>query len=170
MIVYDQGEGCKVKALYAISCIVRESKVAQEAFLNKHPGAGLLVQAIMESPTGKMRTKACFFVSSLSQENADAKKQFIDSGLPLQLATLLQSEEHSLNHEQMARALLTLLKDEEAVKNQLMSASELGLKSFLRNRIDSLAGKEEFNEEREYLTEINAICYGSHDVQSGVDR
>jgi len=212
---------CQVKAMYAISCITRESTLAQEAFLNQYNGPSIIMNATMttenQENNGKLRIKAFFFISSLCQENELAKNAFVEMGLARQILTLMQLEEHSESHEHMARALLILLKDSECeskdfvatrewqeiaegqrvpgglhyrinfetgkreakilekndesdetkvtvttptVKNELVNSKELKLKEFLRARMNLIQGREEFEEELEYLKEIAKQCYG----------
>merc|ERR1712018_440407 len=157
---------CQVKAMYAISCIIRECPLAQEKFLNHCNGPSMVVNATMTRGNGnqgnneKLRIKASFFISSLCQENELAKKAFIEMGLGRQILTLMQLDEHSESHEHMARALLIFLKDNDTVKKELVNSSELKLKEFLRSRMNLVQGKEEFEEELEYLKEITKQCYG----------
>jgi len=157
---------CQVKAMYAISCIIRECPLAQEKFLNHYNGPSMVVNATMTRGNGnqgnneKLRIKASFFISSLCQENDLAKKAFIEMGLGRQILTLMQLDEHSESHEHMARALLIFLKDNDTVKKELVNSSELKLKEFLRSRMNMIQGSDEFEEEFEYLKEIAKQCYG----------
>jgi len=165
---------CQVKAMYAISCMVRECAFAQDKFLNVNVnGPAVIMNASLNStcPNDKLRIKACFFISSLCEENLEAKKSFIGMGLPRQILTLMQVEEHSQSHEHMARALLVLLKDNDQVKKELITSTELKLKELLRSRLALVEGKEEFDEEKEYLKEIIKQCYGDLESNCGdVDR
>ena len=177
MISNDKGQGCQIKAMYAISCLTRESKIAQDKFLEPSTnGPSIILNSTMGSGAAndKLRIKACFFISALCEDNVDAKKAFVDMGLPRQVLTIMQMEEHSQSHEQMARALLIVLKDNDQVKKELIESSELGLKKFLSSRIQMLQGQEEFDEERQYLNDIAKICYGDgffeKTVHADVDR
>jgi len=155
---------CQVKAMYAISCIIRECPLAQEKFLNHYNGPTIVMNATMttgnQGNNEKLRIKASFFISSLCQENDQAKKAFIEMGLGRQILTIMQLDEHSQSHEHMARALLIFLKDNDTVKKELVNSSELKLKEFLRSRMNLIQGREEFEEELEYLKEITKQCYG----------
>jgi len=170
---------CQVKAMYAISCINRECPLAQEKFLNSYNGPSIIMDATMtagnQTTNEKLRIKGSFFISSLCQENEMAKKAFIEMGLGRQLLTLMQMDEHSQSHEHMARALLIFLKDNETVKKELVSSSELKLKEFLQARMNLIQGKEEYEEEFDYLKEIVKQCYGTDNLNvkpkpSCVDR
>ena len=160
----------QVKAMYAISCIVRDSSMAQDKFLELN-GPAVVMNTTMESKSEKLRIKACFFISALCEENGAIKQAFIDMGLPRQILTLMQMEEHQQSHEHMTRALLVVLTDE--VKKELVNSSELNLKTFLQERLDLIKGQEEFDEERMYLQEIAKACYGQFvktDSKADVDR
>merc|ERR1711944_151190 len=131
MITNDQES--QVKAMYAISCLIRQFAMAQDKFLHALNGPSVILNATMQTstnPNDKLRIKACFFISSLCQENAEAGQVFVDMGLARQLLTLMQLEEHGQSHEHMARALLIVLKDNQQVKNELVDSSELRLKEF----------------------------------------
>merc|ERR1711920_1150792 len=159
---------CQVKAMYAISCIIRECPLAQEKFLNDYNGPSVIMNATMtaggnQEINEKLRIKGSFFISSLCQENEIAKEAF------------MQIDEHSQSHEHMARALLVFLKDNDKVKNELVTSSELKLKEFLQSRMKMIQGHEEFEEEFECLKEIGKQCYGTDNLNvklknSSVDR
>merc|ERR1712210_288117 len=106
----------------------------------------------------KLRIKGSFFISSLCQENEIAKEAFIEMGLGRQILTLIQSHEH------MARALQVFLKDNDKVKNELVTSSELKLKEFLQSRMKMIQGHEEFEEEFDCLKEIGKQCYGTDNL------
>ena len=159
----------QVKGMYAISCIVRENALAQEWFLQNNGPQIVLGSTMEKTKNEKLRTKACFFISAICEENGDLKQAFIDMGFPRQILTLMQLEEHQQNHEHMARALSVVLTDE--VKKELVNSSELNLKSFLQERLELIKGQDEFNEERMYLLEIANACYGQSMTESkDVDR
>ena len=172
MIANDKA--CQVKVMYAISCINRECPYAQDKFLNEFNGPTIIMNATMTStcPNDKLRIKACFFISSLSEENEAIKEAFIEMGLGRQILTLMQMEEHSQSHEHMTRALLIMLKDNPEVKKDLITSNELNLKEFLLDRIKLVEEQEEFEEEREYLKEILKQCYDETDLKAcnDVDR
>ena len=97
-------------------------------------------------------------------------------GVGRQILTQMQiSDEHSQSHEHMARALLIFLQDNDQVKNELVNSSELKMREFLQSRINLIQGREEFEEELEYLKEIVKQCYGTDNLNvklntSSVDR
>lgn len=166
----------RIKSQYAISCIVRECKDAQEKFLSDYNGPSYIMNAIMSSGgenNDKLRVKACFFISALCEENPEAKTIFNDMGFARQIVNLLQNEEHTQTHEHMVRALLVTLKDNPVVQNDLMDAADLGLKSFLISRSELIVNHEEFEDEFDYIQDIYRICYGetlSRQTSTSVDR
>merc|ERR1719412_355333 len=175
-ILANDKSSCQIKALYAISCITRECSLAQDKFLNDLNGPSLIMNTTLTLSTDqnrqtvdKLRTKACFYISSLCEENHQIKSTFVDMGLPRQILTLMQMEEHSQSHEHMARALLTVLKNNEQVKSELVDSSELNLRDFLQSRIESLKGKPEFQEESDYLDEVAKECFGDTLKKSNLD-
>ena len=158
----------QVKAMYAISCIIRECPSAQDKYLNMN-GPSLVMNTTMESKNEKLRIKACFFISAICEENKDVKKAFIDMGFPRQILTLMQMEDHQQSHEHMTRALLVVLTNE--VKNELVNSSELNLKSFLCERLEVIKNQDEYDEEQNYLREIAKQCYGDNlSTSKGIDR
>ena len=155
-------------------------QLIREKFLNDYNGPSVIMNATMTSGgdqeiNEKLRIKGSFFISSLCQENEIAKEAFIEMGLGRQILTLMQIDEHSQSHEHMARALLVFLKDNDKVKNELVTSSELKLKEFLQSRMKMIQGHEEFEEEFDCLKEIGKQCYGTDNLNvkaknSSVDR
>ena len=172
ILANDDKSSCQIKALYAISCVTRECSLAQDKFLNDLNGLSLIINTTLVSDANeKLRTKACFYISSLSEENEQAKTNFVDMGLPRQILILMQIEEHSQNHEHMARALWTVMKNNDQVKNELINSSELNLRNFLNSRLDMLKNHPEFQEEKDYLENVAKECFGdSHKRHVGLDR
>jgi hsp70-interacting protein len=60
----DESEQVKIKALFGISCIVRDNEKAQEKLLD---GNSLdLIANALDQPIEKLQIKTCFFISSIS--------------------------------------------------------------------------------------------------------
>ena len=97
-------EKCSLKSLYAISCIVRDYPTGLESFL-KFNGAEVLLHCAIQPQTTfqRLRTKACFFVSSICVESTTAAQAFSDMGLARQLLVLLQQEEHKQTDEHVVK-------------------------------------------------------------------
>jgi len=157
-------EKCSLKSLYAISCIVRDYPPGLETFLALNGPEIILQSAIQPSTESqRLRTKACFFVSSISVESKEASKAFSDMGLARQLLVLLQQEEHKLSDEHVVKALLTLLSNDKSAQKECKNSPELNLVGLIQSRKEHLEGKEEFQEELEYYLEIEKLCYGDND-------
>lgn len=161
----DLDENCRFKALSAISCLIRDNPTGQEEFLKRN-GCEVVLRNIQTSKI-RLRVKACFFISSVCQENAEFKNAFSSMGMAHQLVYLLQREEHEQSHEHLAKALLTLLADNRQVIDEVRTIKELD--DFIRVRLELLKGQEEFEEEGVYFQEIQEICFGSDPKKNGED-
>lgn len=160
-------ENCSLKSLYAISSIVRDYPPGLETFLALNGSEVVLQCAIQpQTATQRLRTKACFFVSSISLESKEAANTFSDMGLARQLIVLLQQVEHQQADEHVVKALLTLLKNDKNAQRECRDSSELNLDGLIDTRKKDLLGKEEFQEELEHYLEIESLCYGPDKSQS----
>ncbi|KAH9490359.1 Hsp70-binding protein 1 [Bulinus truncatus] len=144
----------QTKALYAISCLVRNNPEAQIQ-LQAHDGLSVLVQAL-HSDEEKIRVKTTFMISSICSSNTVVKDKLVETGAVEQLVLLLKEEEHSPSHEHLLSALLIIVKDNTAAWNKCCS-NELDVKTFLCQRIRFLEGKEQFKEEKEYAEQLLQI-------------
>jgi len=164
-------EKCSLKYLYAISCIVRDYPPGLETFLALNGPEVVLQSAIQPSTESqRLRTKACFFVSSISVDSKEASKAFSDMGLARQLLVLLQQEEHKLSDEHVVKALLTLLSSDKSAQIECKNSPELNLIGLIQSRKEELKGKEEFQEELEYYLEIEKLCYNNQSPESEANR
>ncbi|XP_033223496.1 hsp70-binding protein 1 [Belonocnema kinseyi] len=89
MVDTDPCEQARVKALYAVSCIVRGHSVALK-HMEVNDGYSILLRAI-QSPVEKLQIKSAFLLSSLSNRDNlnDLKATLIKMGLVEQIAGLL---------------------------------------------------------------------------------
>ncbi len=154
-----RSDGVKAKAIYAVSSVTRDCPTALAEF-KKLDGLSVILRAL-ENSSGKerLRTKCCFFLSSLMESDADTKSVLADLDLQ-QLLIAILGEEHDPSHEHVAKCLLVLLKDNRKVLEQVLSL-DVDLKGLLNRRIEELRDKEEFLEERDYCTELLKLCYPS---------
>jgi len=164
----DEAEEVRIKCLYAISSIVRDCGEGMDVFL-RLKGADCLLRTIQRAggDSTKLRTKACFFVASVAQENHDVRDMLSKMGFARQLVAVSQFEEWNLSlHEQCARALSVLVKDNPVLQAELRSCTELNFRPFVERKIRELEGKPEAQEERDYYVEIRKQCAldstGSH--------
>jgi len=142
----DSDEHCQVKALYAISCMVRDQPLSLAKF-GQIGGWSVLVRAVQRDNT-KLRTKGCFMISSASQVSGQVVKEMVDMGLVLQLVHILHLPFDNSN-EYVLSALLTLLKNSSQARDEAR-ADNLGLVDILVNRLKLLDDKEEYIECVEY--------------------
>ena len=103
-------EKCGLKSLYAISCIVRDYATGLQSFLSLNGPEILLQSAIQpQACTQRLRTKACFFVSSICVESTTAAQAFSDMGLARQLLVLLQQGEHQQSDEHVVKVSIFIV-------------------------------------------------------------
>ena len=89
MIENDSNEEVQIKALYAVSCIVRNSPLAEKEFL-KNDGLSYIMKAII-SEKEKLVTKSCFLLSNIIASNDDSLETIFSMGYVEQIATVLYS-------------------------------------------------------------------------------
>ncbi|UYV80247.1 HSPBP1 [Cordylochernes scorpioides] len=156
----DPDDTVSVKALYAVSCLARQSPILQEEF-DKLDGFSYVLRAMQRTQIPKLRTKSAFLLSSLCHQNPAFRDTLYRMGLVEQLAALLRSD-HDLSHEHLLSLLLAMARD-HAPSRQACQRPELQLSSLLRERLTSLGGKEEYREESEYCRQILQLCFNSQD-------
>lgn len=151
----SEDEQVRVKALYAVSCVTRESSEAQSEFV-RHDGFSVLLRA-MQSDVEKLQMKSAFLMSALCQQQPLFTNTLCDMGAVEQLVGLL-SMEHRPFHEQLIVALYHLIAENEQARADC-HRPEFALKSLLLDRKHSLEGKEEFQEELEYVGRVYNLCF-----------
>ncbi|XP_076618671.1 hsp70-binding protein 1 [Colletes latitarsis] len=92
MIDTDPAEAARIKALYAISCIVREHLISLK-YMDINDGYSVLLRA-MQSPVKKLQIKSAFLFCSLcNKENMnDLKLTLVNMGLVEQASGLLATD------------------------------------------------------------------------------
>jgi hsp70-interacting protein len=159
---YD--EKVKIKSLYAISCLIRDNKEAQQLFDSKLNGFSVLLRAMRSnssSKDNKLRIKSSFLIRHLCSDQSICQTLY-DLGFLTQIVGLLQSE-HDSSHEHLFAALYALVSSHKVSRNECQR-KELGLKNLLKNRIEFLKGKQEFLEEEEYCKELLEMCFIDNDL------
>jgi len=152
----DEDTACRVKALYAISCIVRDFKPGMAAFAALE-GWSTVLRAI-QSDSPKLRTKGCFFLASVASIDPSLVEELSGMGLVLQLGAILQGEDVELTHEHVLHALLTLVKQSEIARRDAASP-HLNLEQILRSRREEWAGRGEYQESLDHCTNLLNICF-----------
>uniref|UniRef100_H3D239 Hsp70-binding protein 1 n=1 Tax=Tetraodon nigroviridis TaxID=99883 RepID=H3D239_TETNG len=159
----------RVKALYALSCLVREQDAGIQAFLS-HDGFSVLMRG-MQSEHEKLRTKSAFLLLNLltSHPEHKGKPQFVSMGMVQQLVSVLRTP-HSQFHEHVVGTLCCLVEDcPQGLKDCRDPA--LGLEMFLKQRSEELRGKEENEEELEFCERLRSVCFnGQQSDDNGMDR
>nr|CAG4650517.1 EOG090X0EEI [Sida crystallina] len=159
----DNCKEARVKALYATSCLIRESAEAQGAFCECDGFSSLL--RVLQSPVEKLRVKASFLLKALCHENPDYKDTLCDMGFVEQLVALLQRE-HDATHEHLLSALLALVEGHQRALGECRRPIFL-LKELLENRLEHVQGQDEFKEEADYCRNLLAVVFNG---ESSEDR
>ncbi|XP_066531452.1 hsp70-binding protein 1 [Hoplias malabaricus] len=157
----------RVKALYAISCLVREQEEGLQEFLSKD-GFSVLMRG-MQSDNEKLRTKSAFLLLNLLTSHPEHKDTVLCMGMVQQLVAVLRSP-HSSVHEHVLGVLCCLVEDSERGVSDCTDPS-LGLEELLNQKIQELHGREESQEELEFCERLRAVCFRRQPQEdSGMDR
>ena len=157
----DTDPHCQVKALYAVSCLVRESKEGL-AKLAELDGWSVLVRALQRDDT-KLRTKGCFFIGAAANAAPEMVEEMVSTGLVLHLASLLEAP-HELSHEHVLRAMLALVQGSTVARKEAQSVQ--GLLPRLEERMKEVGGREEGEESEDYCRQLLKELR----LEEGVDR
>ncbi|XP_014488095.1 PREDICTED: hsp70-binding protein 1-like [Dinoponera quadriceps] len=112
MVDTDPSEHSKIKALYAVSCIVRENPTSLK-YMEINDGYSVLLRAL-QSSTEKLQIKSAFLLSNLcSKENSsDIKHTLVKMGFIEQAIGLLSRDNLQLEiREQLLRMLCSMVSD-----------------------------------------------------------
>ncbi|XP_029364835.1 hsp70-binding protein 1 [Echeneis naucrates] len=157
----------RVKALYAVSCLVREQEAGLQVFLS-HDGFSVLMRG-MQSENEKVRTKSAFLLLNLLTSHPEQKDTVVSMGMVQQLVSVLRTP-HSPFHEHVLGALCCLVEDCPQGLKDCMNP-DLGLEELLRQRAKELQGKEESQEELDFCEHLRSMCVrGQQSDDNGMDR
>ncbi|CAL1681488.1 unnamed protein product [Lasius platythorax] len=112
MIDADPSEQARIKALYAVSCIVRGNPASLK-YMNANDGYSVLLRA-MQSPVEKLQVKSAFLLSSLcsKDDSSDIKCTLVKMGFIEQAAGLLgRMNLQPTVREQLLRVLNGMVND-----------------------------------------------------------
>lgn len=151
-----QDQSTRIKALYAVSCLVRHNPPGYELF-EQNDGFSVLLRTL-QSDVAKLKVKACFLVSSLCSQEPRSRDTLLKMGFVEQMAALVQQEREGPHHEHLLGALAILCTENVAACAEARRP-ELGLEQFLRSTVESLAGRDECREEREHCITILDVCF-----------
>ncbi|XP_068613527.1 hsp70-binding protein 1-like [Brachionichthys hirsutus] len=163
----DPDPTVRVKALYAVSCLVREQEAGLQTFL-LHDGFTVLMRG-MESENEKLKTKSAFLLLNLLTSHPEQRETAVSMGMVQQLISVVRTP-HASFHEHVLAALCCLVEDSpEGLKD--CRNPILGLEDFLKQRSAELQGKEESQEELDFCERLRVMCFrGQQSDDSGVDR
>lgn len=157
----------RVKALYGVSCLVREQEAGLRAFVSQD-GFSVLMRG-MQSEDERLRTKSAFLLLNLLSAHPEQKGTVLSMGMAEQLVSVLRSP-HSSFHEHVLGALCCLVEDcPQGLKD--CRSSSLGLDELLTHRARDLQGREECQEELDFCKQLRATCFqGQQTDDNGMDR
>ncbi|XP_067875708.1 hsp70-binding protein 1 isoform X1 [Heterodontus francisci] len=177
----DNSDMVRIKALFAVSCLVREQEAGLLEFVD-HDGFSVLMRA-MQSGIEKLKVKAAFLLQNLLISSPEHKgpdscweavprrpvvpNVLCSMGMVQQLVSLIQTE-HDPFHEHVLGALCSLVTDFPRGVKQCQEL-ELGLEDILIERSQMLKDQEEFQEELEFCEQLLRICF-SQPEENGMDR
>ncbi|XP_061568438.1 hsp70-binding protein 1 isoform X2 [Cololabis saira] len=163
----DPQSTVRVKALYAVSCLVREQEAGLRAFLS-YDGFSVLMRA-MQSENEKVRTKSAFLLLNLLSSHPEQKETVVSMGMVQQLVSVLRTP-HSPFHEHVLGALCCLVDDFPQGLEDCRNPA-LGLEELLRQRVKDLQGKDESQEELDFCERLVRMCFhGQQSDDAGMDR
>ncbi|XP_005863388.2 PREDICTED: LOW QUALITY PROTEIN: hsp70-binding protein 1 [Myotis brandtii] len=153
----DPCDSVRVKALFAISCLVREQEAGLLQFL-RLDGFSVLMRA-MQQQVQKLKVKSAFLLQNLLVGHPEHKGTLCSMGMVQQLVALVRTE-HSPFHEHVLGALCSLVTDfPQGVRE--CREPELGLEELLRHRCQLLQQHEEYQEELEFCEKLLQTCFSS---------
>lgn len=157
----------RVKALYAVSCLVREQDAGLQAFLALD-GFSVLMRG-MQSENEKLRIKSAFLLLNLLTSHPEQRAAVVSMGMVQQLVSVLRTP-HSPFHEHVLGALCCLVEDcPQGLKDCREPA--LALHDLLKQRSKELQGKEECEEELDFCERLRKTCFtGQHSEDYSMDR
>ncbi|XP_077115659.1 hsp70-binding protein 1 isoform X2 [Ranitomeya variabilis] len=162
----DTSETVRIKALFAISCLVREQEAGLAEFV-KLDGFSVLMRA-MQTHILKLKIKSAFLLQNLLISHPEYKSTLCAMGMIQQLVSLLRTE-HSPFHEHVLSALCSMVTDfPQGVAE--CQAPELAFEDLLKERCKMVEKREEYQEELDYCEQLLKICFGDNPEDNGMDR
>ncbi|KRT83430.1 HEAT domain-containing protein [Oryctes borbonicus] len=146
----DEDDDVCVKALYALSCIVRENRDGCSKFLELQ-GLEIMLKTIKKF-NDKLRTKSAFFLEALCVMRRDIIEKLMNLGfIPVLIAIL--SEEHLPSHEHIM-SLMKIMIEDSPVAADVCKNPIHDLKSTLKEIHEFSKDKEEYYDENEYCQHL----------------
>ncbi|XP_040181660.1 hsp70-binding protein 1 [Rana temporaria] len=162
----DSSEQVRIKALFAISCLIREQEAGLAEFV-KIDGFSVLMRA-MQSDVEKLKIKSAFLLQNLLYSHPEHKGTLCSMGMIQQLVSLLRTE-HSPFHEHVLSALCSMVSDFPLGIAECR-APELGFEELLKERCQLIQKQEDFKEELEFCERLLKICFQDTLDDNSMDR
>ncbi|XP_037277683.2 hsp70-binding protein 1 [Rhipicephalus microplus] len=156
-------ETLRLKALYAVSCLVRHNISVYLEF-EKSDGFSALLRAL-QSDSLRLKTKAGFLLSSLCSQQERSRDTLIRMGFVEQLAAMLRHEPGA-HREHLLSTLDTLVSECPSAREECRRP-ELQLEDTLCTGLASSRGREELREEYDHSARILAMCFQDSGAGSG---
>ncbi|CAK9796851.1 Hsp70-binding protein 1 [Anthophora plagiata] len=162
MVDTDPAEAVRIKALYAVSCIVREHPTSLK-YMDMYDGYSVLFRA-MQSSVKKLQVKSAFLLSSLcNKENTtDLKLTLVNMGLIEQATALLAFTDTLPEIRDQLLNILDGLTDNDAALKECRRP-ELSLQSTLQRCISDLK-QEENPEQIDVCYRVLKKAFTDHDT------
>ncbi|XP_071545640.1 hsp70-binding protein 1 [Panulirus ornatus] len=152
MLDTDEDRQARVKALYALSCLIRDCPKGEAEFFEAD-GSSYLMRA-MQSGVEKLVVKSAFLLNKLVRGNDSHKATLVSMGYVEQLTTILSNDEtDSISREHCTAALLGLVSSYPLALAECLRP-ELHVSEHLKLRLDDIKDKEETQEEEGYILEL----------------
>lgn len=155
LVDVDPVQEVRIKALYALSCLIRENDHALEEF-GCLQGYSVLLRA-MQSHVEKLKIKAAFLLTYICNHQSAVKDELYGMGFVEQLVGLV-SEDCQPAMEHILSALQALVTDHAPSLNECRQP-HLQLHSILCNLLQQTQGREDRQEEHEYTKNLLSIVF-----------
>lgn len=152
----DNRDEILVKALYALSCLIRANKFILKAF-EELDGLDLLISLLeKQSDSGKLRIKAAFLLSNLCQREPRLQDTLQRKQIVFKIVNTLKTP-HNQSHEHLLSTLCALISNNQELIKECQK--EENLKAILEDKISTLSEKDEYVEEVNYCKTLLQTCF-----------
>ncbi|KAK5638136.1 hypothetical protein RI129_012431 [Pyrocoelia pectoralis] len=157
ILATDSNNAVCVKALYAISCIIRQYTEGFHQFV-QYEGLSVLFKTLQKN-NDKLTTKTTFLLSSLCGSQPDLMSRLVFLEYVPLLISLLVSERKP-SHEHILSLLLLLASENHSA---MMSCKDPkhNLQGILANYLKIISNKEECQEEESYCQQLMKLLFSA---------
>ncbi|RZB39956.1 hypothetical protein BDFB_012728 [Asbolus verrucosus] len=155
IVEYDPEVEVVAKALYAVSCIVRQNATGCAQFI-QYKGIQIFLNTLQRN-VEKFNIKICFLLNVLCTSQADFKSRLIFIGYIPVLFSLISSPPRSSDEHVLALLLKLIEENPSAVNDCKQNA--LSAKEVLEHYSSAVKGKEEYLNEEEYCNSIYNVLF-----------